>query len=107
MGSLTTPPCSEGVNWYVLKGRLSVSAEQVEQFARVVGPNPRPEQASAHALPQIEQKLTFFVATSDTRESPLQGNFQDVITRLHSGDADALPNHSANRDSRGARLRAS
>jgi len=35
-GSLTTPPCSEGVRWLVLKEPLSISKEQVEQFAAVV-----------------------------------------------------------------------
>lgn len=30
VGSLTTPPCSEGVNWYVLKESITVSLEQVE-----------------------------------------------------------------------------
>ena len=35
-GSLTTPPCSEGVRWFVLKKRISVSHEQVEEFAEFV-----------------------------------------------------------------------
>ena len=31
-GSLTTPPCSEGVDWSLLKGRLAVCARQVERL---------------------------------------------------------------------------
>ncbi len=31
-GSLTTPPCSEGVRWYVMKSPLTVSKAQVEEF---------------------------------------------------------------------------
>ena len=44
-GSLTTPPCSEGVWWQVLKSPLTVSRAQVEKFADAVGgPNDRPIQ---------------------------------------------------------------
>lgn len=35
-GSLTTPPCTEGVIWLVLKDELTVSKAQIEQFAHVV-----------------------------------------------------------------------
>lgn len=31
-GSLTTPPCSEGVRWLVMKNPVEASAEQVEKF---------------------------------------------------------------------------
>lgn len=44
-GSLTTPPCSEGVNWFVLKDAISVSADQVKTFVSTVGQNARPVQA--------------------------------------------------------------
>jgi carbonic anhydrase len=43
-GSLTTPPCSEGVRWMVMKQPIEVSAAQVKQFASVVGKNARPVQ---------------------------------------------------------------
>ena len=44
-GSLTTPPCSEGVRWLVMKEPVSVSREQVEAFKKVMGhPNNRPVQ---------------------------------------------------------------
>ncbi len=44
-GSLTTPPCSEGVRWLVMKTPVQVSKEQVEAFAHVMHhPNNRPVQ---------------------------------------------------------------
>jgi carbonic anhydrase len=36
-GSLTTPPCSEGVLWTVLKNPLIASKEQIERFHDVMG----------------------------------------------------------------------
>jgi len=42
-GSLTTPPCSENVTWYVLKTPVTVSAAEVEQFERLYH-NARPPQ---------------------------------------------------------------
>jgi carbonic anhydrase len=44
MGSLTTPPCSEGVLWMVLKHTVPVSPEQVAVFARLYPMNARPLQ---------------------------------------------------------------
>lgn len=44
-GSLTTPPCTEGVRWLVMKTPLTVSKAQVETFAAAVhGANNRPVQ---------------------------------------------------------------
>jgi carbonic anhydrase len=44
MGSLTTPPCSEGVLWMVLKQPVPISAEQLAIFARLYPMNARPIQ---------------------------------------------------------------
>jgi carbonic anhydrase len=45
-GSLTTPPCTEGVRWVVIKEPLTVSKEQVQAFQAVMhGANNRPVQA--------------------------------------------------------------
>ena len=45
MGSLTTPPCSEGVLWMVLKQPVTVSREQLRLFAQLFPNNARPVQA--------------------------------------------------------------
>lgn len=47
-GSLTTPPCSEGVNWVVLKGRASVSQQQISKFTRIFRKSVRPVQPIHH-----------------------------------------------------------
>lgn len=44
MGSLTTPPCSEGVSWYVLREPIEASAEQIKKFSALFGVNARPAQ---------------------------------------------------------------
>jgi carbonic anhydrase len=44
-GSLTTPPCSEGVTWLVLKKSLEASKEQIEALQTAIGfANNRPVQ---------------------------------------------------------------
>ncbi|MCW5632991.1 MAG: carbonic anhydrase family protein [Rubrivivax sp.] len=47
MGSLTTPPCSEGVLWVVMRTPVTVTAEQVELFSRLYPMNARPAQSIA------------------------------------------------------------
>jgi len=44
MGSLTTPPCTEGVLWIVMKTPVQVSAEQIAIFSRLYPMNARPVQ---------------------------------------------------------------
>ncbi len=45
-GSLTTPPCSEGVRWLILKEIQQASATQISEFSKLMGhPNNRPVQS--------------------------------------------------------------
>jgi carbonic anhydrase len=44
MGSLTAPPCSEAVTWFVLKTPVDVSAEEINAFAKLYPHNVRPLQ---------------------------------------------------------------
>ncbi|MCY3775622.1 MAG: carbonic anhydrase family protein [Candidatus Aminicenantes bacterium] len=43
-GSLTTPPCTEGVNWIVLTEPLTMSPEQIAAFGAIYPNNFRPVQ---------------------------------------------------------------
>jgi len=43
-GSLTTPPCSEVVNWYVLKNTVTASEAQITEFQAILHDNYRPIQ---------------------------------------------------------------
>ena len=43
-GSLTTPPCSEGVHWIVLKQPVPLGADQIRAFRRLFRSNARPVQ---------------------------------------------------------------
>ena len=50
MGSLTTPPCSEGVLWMVMREPVQLSAAQIAIFARLYPMNARPLQQAAGRL---------------------------------------------------------
>ena len=41
-GSLTTPPCSQNISWFVLKNPLTLSKSQLQIFLHLIGPNARP-----------------------------------------------------------------
>ena len=44
VGSLTTPPCSEGVRWFVMKAPLKISVSEEQAFAKLFPNNARPVQ---------------------------------------------------------------
>lgn len=43
-GSLTTPPCAEGVRWMVLKEPVKLGTQQIKAFRRLFNANARPIQ---------------------------------------------------------------
>ncbi len=43
-GSLTTPPCTEGVSWFVLKTPTEISSSEIVQFGALYPHNARPIQ---------------------------------------------------------------
>jgi carbonic anhydrase len=44
MGSVTAPPCTEGVTWFVLKQLVEMSGEQIDAFAKLYPDDARPIQ---------------------------------------------------------------
>lgn len=50
MGSMTTPPCSEGVLWMVMRQPVQLSGQQIEVFARLYPMNARPLQQGSGRL---------------------------------------------------------
>ena len=54
-GSLTTPPCTEGVNWVVFTQPVQATRAQIEAMTRLIGqPNNRPVQP-AHRRLMVEE----------------------------------------------------
>ena len=43
-GSLTTPPCTEGVMWIIGKDPITASKKQMDTFTKIIGKNNRPVQ---------------------------------------------------------------
>ncbi len=43
-GSLTTPPCTEGVQWIILEKPVRIAEEDVRRFVEIIGYNARPVQ---------------------------------------------------------------
>ena len=50
VGSLTTPPCTEGVRWIVLRTPVQVSRTQISTFGRLYEMNARPIQPAHSRL---------------------------------------------------------
>ena len=44
MGSLTTPPCTQGIVWTLLRQPIKASPDQIKQFATLFSNNARPVQ---------------------------------------------------------------
>lgn len=56
-GSLTTPPCSEGVRWIVMATPIQLSAQQIKAFTDIIHDNNRPTQ-SLEGRPILTEAVT-------------------------------------------------
>jgi carbonic anhydrase len=54
-GSLTTPPCSEGVKWLVMQSPIQLSAAQIWRFTSLIEGNNRPVQPLHHRVTAIDE----------------------------------------------------
>ena len=54
-GSLTAPPCTEGVIWYILKAPVEVSPAQIDSFAKLYPHDVRPIQPLNGRVIQVSQ----------------------------------------------------
>lgn len=55
MGSLTTPPCTEGVRWFVMEQPVTVSTDQLQEFTNLFSLNSRPLQDTHDRLIEANQ----------------------------------------------------
>jgi carbonic anhydrase len=53
VGSLTTPPCTEGVEWFVIERPISMSKSQIARFRSLYHGNNRPVQEGSEAHVEI------------------------------------------------------
>lgn len=58
VGSLTTPPCSENVQWYVRKTFTTLSKDQIAEFTAVYNHNNRPVQALGDRALYLDENPT-------------------------------------------------
>ncbi len=87
-GSLTTPPCSEGVQWYLFNEPIEVSSAQVEKFVSLVQHNARPVQP-LHGRGVIKVSKGGIVKTHIA--SPVASTTHSPTTGGHKEDAHHRP----------------
>ncbi|KAF3912447.1 Nectarin-2 [Dactylellina cionopaga] len=68
-GSLTTPPCSEGVTWYVSNTVLDISVSDYKAFKRVLGYNSRNLQADTGKQNVVEFAAQFLPAVTERTQN--------------------------------------
>lgn len=71
-GSLTTPPCTEGVLWHVLENPIELSDSQLKQFSSIIQSNYRPVQKINHRTVEYHQYSKSYIKNSNSFQSSFQ-----------------------------------
>jgi methyl-accepting chemotaxis protein len=90
-GSLTTPPCSEGVMWYMMQNPIEVSRVQVDKFLAVIGPDARPTQPLYGRTPiKADKGAVVFtgIQASFGKPAAAGGHISDTKDKGHAAASD-------------------
>eukprot|EP01124_Arcella_intermedia_P034269 TRINITY_DN8470_c0_g1_i1.p1 TRINITY_DN8470_c0_g1~~TRINITY_DN8470_c0_g1_i1.p1 ORF type:complete len:314 (+),score=45.30 TRINITY_DN8470_c0_g1_i1:59-1000(+) len=87
LGSLTTPPCTEGVDWYLMLHPFTVSRAQFEVFRSVMGSNNRPVQRNLYNVSAFIRQAPTPTPTPAPAPSPIpaQVNLANVQITYMNG----------------------
>ena len=87
-GSLTTPPCSEGVQWIVMAEKRQNSAEQMALIAPLMHDNNRPVQApNDRELLLISAELSEIMSLSGRILVMFEGRIVAEVPRAEADEA--------------------
>jgi methyl-accepting chemotaxis protein len=89
-GSLTTPPCSEGVMWYMMQNPIEVSRAQVDKFLAVIGPDARPTQPLYGRTPiKADKGAVVFtsIQASFGKQAAAVGHISDTKNKGHAAES--------------------
>uniref|UniRef100_A0A1B0BMH4 Alpha-carbonic anhydrase domain-containing protein n=1 Tax=Glossina palpalis gambiensis TaxID=67801 RepID=A0A1B0BMH4_9MUSC len=59
-GSLTTPPCSEAVRWFVFRDALQISQNQLNKFFQIMDPNGQPLLNNYRPVQPVNERLVLY-----------------------------------------------
>ena len=100
-GSLTTPPCSEDVTWFVLKTPVQVSADQIARFAKSYPMNAAPRPAlndrdiQANAVGEVRERRCAAIVNLSVRRSLCSLNLRPAhVTERRKSSGSVFNDHN-------------
>lgn len=88
-GSLTSPPCTEGVSWFLIKEPITLSGEQIDAINKVVGTNNRPIQPTNNRNIKESMEEVPEPITPPVEETPAEVEEGEENTVEESTEAEA------------------